>query len=216
MSIRALNHRQTRSITIALAALLFASVTIGCDDDSSTEDPVDDAVSEGDRDEDTTGEQEEEELRPLHHEALENAMEAIEPPDAGTGVLIFEDGRQSDITDVDCDLDEDTQRGTVEGSGILGDSQSFRVALVRDGVATVENQLWLHLAITEPDDTEIAFGRTEKNLPINVDDDGPDYSAFVVRHAGSWYGGAELTPINELAEEHYDDFGETWIAMTCE
>lgn len=207
-------HLDRRPLLGALVTVGWAGLA-GClgsgDDGSETDDDVDasdDDSGAEDADKGSDGD-------PYLREELRNAIENLDSPDPGTGVVAFENDGEYRTDDVQCERDveapDDPERGTAGGSFEFEDGEAFGVELSRtDDFDAIRNTITLTVVDPEGDGSEeIAIPRSLS--PIKPEEGAEGSSAYVLREGETWYGGIGFDPSNRDL-----DFGETWVAITCD
>ena len=203
----------SKHLIVLLAVFALVLSTTACDEPEVDEEP------DVEEEQDVADDDNDEQARPYMHEELKNAMANLDAPEPGTAVLHFENGEEYLIEDLSCDLDDDNpEKGQIDGHHSFEDGGDFRATLMRVGDAEhLENQFSLWVFTPDDDDQDhVVFSRTTGNFPIQIEEGAEGRPAFVVVEDGTWYGGAPLDPINEQAEPYDQDFGESWIAATCD
>lgn len=196
-------------LVLALAACEDEEAPDDGEADESEEQANVEASEEADADDET----------PYLHEELENAMANLEAPQPGTAVVRFENGDEYLIDALECTIEEDDpEQGQVLGRHELEDGTPFRISMRRFEMGdSLTNEFTLYVDTPEDDEIDEAmFTRTTGTFPIMPEEGAEGRSAFVLNVDGSWYAGAVLSPQNELSDPHYDDYGESWMAATCE
>jgi hypothetical protein len=207
-----------RTLLCVLGATGFAGLA-GCLSDDDTDN---DSEGEGDSNADDTAasdsdsDNEESDDEPYFREELENAIENLEAPEPGAGAVMFEHEGEYHTEDVTCEDDtddpDDPEGGTAEAFFEFDDGESFSVELSRgDDLDDLQNTITL--VVPNPGDDgpdEVAVPRSLR--PIKPEEGADGRSAFVIKDEDTWYGGLEFNPSNGVDL----DYGETWIAITCE
>lgn len=154
---------------------------------------------------------------PYLREELENAIATLDPPDPGTGVVVFENDGEYHTEDVECAEDntdpDDPEKGTAEGLFEFDDGEAFGVELSRiDDVDGIRNTITL--SVSNPDeDSQYEEADVPRSLwPIKPEAGAEGRSALVIREEGTWYGGIDF----DLSDIGGTDYGETWVAITCD
>lgn len=193
-------------------------LTVSCDEESATEEEERIADPEEEQPDELAVDDDAKES-PYFHDELEGAVENLDSPEPGTAVLVFEGDREHQIDAVECDIDEDDPtRGKIHNVGEFEDGREFRATIRRTGSDdSLENEFTLYVETPEGEEIDRAtFTRTRDNFPIQPEEGADGRPAFVIKDDDTWYGGAPLEPVNKDAEPFDEDYGDAWIAATCE
>lgn len=201
-------------ISLAMCLVLAFAACNGQEDPDDEEADADEEQADVEESEEDTDDE-----TPYLHEELENAMANLEAPEPGTAEVRFENGDEYLIEELECTIEEhDPEQGQVLGRHEFEDGTPFRILMRRfDMGDSLTNEFTLYVDTPEDDEIDEAmFTRTTGTFPIMAEEGAEGRSAFVLKVDGSWYAGAVLRPQNELSDPHYDDYGESWMAATCE
>lgn len=219
-STKQINRRRVLR-TLSGVGVVGLAGCLGSDDEEGDEIDADDddgsSASDGDEEREDDDENSDDDDDPYLREELETAIETLDPPDPGTAVVVFENDGEYHTEEVECAEDsgdsDNPEKGTAEGFFEFGDGEVFGVELSRiDDMDDIRNTITLTVA--NPDeDSQFEEAEVPRSLwPIKPEAGAEGRSAFVIREDGTWYGGIEF----DLSDIGGSDYGETWVAITCD